>query len=92
MTVFYGKYDECRCIAHVPDMGTAYDTMRKFLTQRKINNYRFKTWTSPEKITTVEFGNPIFEFYVINRDAELKDEWILTSHPTSISMRQFEVE
>ena len=92
MTVFYGTYDECRCIAHVKDMGDAYEIMRKFLRQRKVSNYRFKTWTSPEKVTTVEFGNPRYEFYVIEYDSELEDEWILTSHPTNISMRQFEVE
>lgn len=92
MTVFYGTYDQCRCIAHIDNMGDAYDTMRKFLKERGVAGYRFKTWTSPEKITTVEFGNPRFEFYIINSDADLKDEWVLTSNPTKISMRQFEVE
>ncbi len=92
MTLFYGTYDDCRCISHPANMSLAYDDIHKFLRERGQNNYKLKTWTSPEKITTVEFGNPRYEFYVINSDADVQDQWKLSHNSDKLSMRKWEEE
>lgn len=92
MTLFYGTYDNCRCISHPNNMSVAYEDIHKFLKERGQSSYRLKTWISPEKITTVEFGNPVYEFYMIEDDAEVEDQWKLTSNSDKLSMREWEKE
>lgn len=92
MTLFYGTYDDCRCISHPENMSLAYDDIHKFLRERGQSNYKLKTWTSPEKIITVEFGNPRYEFYVIDTNADVQDQWKLSHNSDKLSMRKWEEE
>jgi hypothetical protein len=92
MTLFYGTYDNCRCISHPVDMSKAYEDIHKFLRERGQSSYRLKTWVSPEKITTVEFGNPRYEFYAIDENAEVEEQWRLTNNSDKLSMRKWEKE
>ena len=92
MTLFYGTYDNCRCISHPNNMSVAYEDIHKFLKEREQSSYRLKTWVSPEKIITVEFGNPRYEFYVIDENAEVEEQWNLTYNSDKLSMRKWEKE
>lgn len=85
MTLFYGTYDDCQYVsAGALNMSEIYEDARKYL--KEIGNtsplISFKTWTSPERITTVEYGDNK-EFYVIKKD-------VIPPVGKHVSMRMFE--
>lgn len=91
MTLFFGDYRKCRCIAHVANEAEAYDKVRQFLSERKIKQPTLKTWSSPEKIKTINVVGATQEFYLITKDVDLPDQWKLTKDINYVSMEKYEI-